>query len=465
MALSPPPLTRDAIRIWKAGIAAVQPEEVLPRQVQVTGNWLLVGDSQIDLTSIRRIAVVGGGKAGTGMVRGLERALGERVLAEKRVAGWVNVPSGTVAPTSAIPLHVGRPAGVNEPCPEGVRGTREILRQVADLGPDDLCICLLSGGGSALMTAPTAGVTLEETVRVTRLLSAAGATIDQLNTVRRQICDIKGGGLARACNAGQLVTLIISDVLGDPLETIASGPTVESGDGPIEAIEVFSQWGLTDHPDAQRVVDFLHHLGKNPPGEPASAGRPGGLPAPRLHHVILANNATAVDAAGMEAERLGYRHAMICEAQSEGPAEEVGRHLAEMALTMRGQAGPNCLISGGEPTVSLAPLHERGKGGRNQQLVLAALKPLSDCHGIALLAGGTDGEDGPTDAAGAWVDEQVARRAKHAARDAEDHLRRNDAYPFFESVESLLQTGPTGTNVCDVRVVVVDQAVDQRKEH
>ena len=173
---------------------------------------------------------------------------------------------------------------------------------------------------------------------------------------------------------------------------------------------------------------------------------------------MLANNATAVDAAGIEAERLGYNHAMHCATRSEGAAEDVGSHLASMALRMREATDPrepDCLITGGEPTVRLAPSERRGLGGRNQQLALAALRELGDCRDVALLSGGTDGEDGPTDAAGAWVDQRVAASADADA--INDALERNDAYRFFEPRAALLKTGPTHTNVCDLRVATVER--------
>lgn len=443
-------LRQDALRIWRAGVEAVLPDKLLEREVSVAGGVLSIGDWEAPLDSIGRIAVVGGGKAGAAMVRGLETALGPEVIANHQVGGWVNVPAGTVEPTTAVHLHAGRPAGVNEPRPEGVEGTRQILREVSTLAPGDLCICLLSGGGSALLPAPAAGISLEVKAAITRLLSASGATIDQLNCVRRQLSDIKGGGLARACTAGTLLTLVVSDVLGDPLDTIASGPTYPCHEGPQHALQVLRELNVAEHPDTQPVVEFLQRrieAGDGPKPEPSC----------QVEHLVLANNATAVDAAGIEAERLGYNHAMLCATESEGPAEDVGRHLAEMAVTMRDQPGPNCLITGGEPTVTLAPPERRGKGGRNQQLVLAAIEKLEDCHRVALLSGGTDGEDGPTDAAGALVDADVVIAAQQNGLSPADYLARNDAYHFFEPLDALVITGPTGTNVCDIRVVVVDQ--------
>lgn len=443
-------LLADAERIWRAGVDAVRPERLLADQLEVSGCVLQIGDLQLPLNRFRRIAVVGAGKAGAGMARGLEALLGESLLAEKEVTGLVSVPENCVGPTAAVRLVAGRPAGVNEPRPAGAAAAREMLRLVEALDSEDLCFCLLSGGGSALLPAPIDGVSLDQKTAIIRLLSAAGATINQLNAVRSAISQIKGGGLARACRAGTLVTLILSDVLGDPLDVIASGPTVPTKSTPDNALRVLDELGLLDEQSAGPVVVKLRELSQANPAPPA-------LPTAEVHNVILANNATAVDSAGIEAERLGYNHAMTSATTSEGPAEEVGRHLAAMARQMRDQPGPNCLITGGEPTVTLAPAEIRGRGGRNQQLTLAALEELGDCTGIALLSGGTDGEDGPTDAAGAAIDEQIAARAKQLKLDASDALRRNDAYTFFEACGGLLHTGPTHTNVCDLRVVTVEQ--------
>jgi hydroxypyruvate reductase len=300
---------------------------------------------------------------------------------------------------------------------------------------------------------------LEEKVRVTRLLSAAGANIEQLNTVRRHLSIVKGGGLARACRAGRLITLLISDVLGDPLEMIGSGPTVPGGTTPGDALAVLENLGLADEPSIEHVAVYLRDQGIH---RSIQSGR--GSPSQidpqtcRVTHHVLGNNATAVDAAGAEAERLGYAHAMISADRSEGAAEDVGRHLAEMALRMRSQSPPNCLISGGEPTVALIDPSRRGKGGRNQQLVLSALSELGDCEGIALLSAGTDGEDGPTDAAGALVTQDVVSSGREKKLDPQGYLVRNDAYHFFEQSGGLFITGPTQTNVCDLRVIVVDQS-------
>jgi hydroxypyruvate reductase len=330
-----------------------------------------------------------------------------------------------------------------------------MIEMVSQLTSDDLCIALISGGGSALLPAPIAGISIADKIAVANELAAAGANITQLNVVRRAVSQVKGGGLARACRAGKMLSLVISDVPGDRLDTVASGPTWESHASPCDALQVLHELDLLDHPRLTQVVQVLRaRLRGVSPGE---ASHPGVAQRPTVpvDHVILANNAVAVDAAGVMAERLGYNHAMTSATQPEGTAEDVGRHLASMALQMRAAGNPNCLITGGEPTVKLPPADRRGRGGRNQQLVLAALQQLGDCRDIALASGGTDGEDGPTDAAGAIVDESAVADSQTLRLDIAMHLARCDAYHFFAPLGALIKTGPTHTNVCDLRVITV----------
>ncbi len=373
--LPPSALLSDALAIWHAGLNAVRSDQLVCDALHVEGPLLVIGDDEIPVRSLRRIVVVGAGKAGAGMAAGVEEALGPRLAEEKQLAGWINVPADCVRPLKRIRLHAARPAGVNEPTAAGAAGATEILKLIESLTPDDLCLCLLSGGGSALLPAPVDAITLEDKLAVTRHLSAAGANIEQLNTVRKQLSRIKGGGLARACRAGRLVSLIISDVLGDPLDLIASGPTVEDRGTLEAALAVLRQFSAFEAGIPAAVFAWLQR--------PQSERRQ--PPNCRVTNLVIGNNATAVDAAGREAERRGYSHAMISARQSEGQAEEVGRHLAAMARQMRDGAGtmyswsacgsgPDCLISGGEPVVRLVEASRRGQGGRNQQLVLAALE-------------------------------------------------------------------------------------------
>jgi glycerate 2-kinase len=436
-------LRQDALQIWQAGVEAVKPSVLIPQFVGVEGDLFFIGDEEFDLRKVERICVVGAGKAGGGMAVALETALGERVLREKKVTGWVNVPADCLRPTQAIHFHAARPAGINEPTAEGVAGMEEILRRVAQLGPRDLCICLISGGGSALLPAPVDGLDLETKLQLTREIAARGGNIAELNTVRRELSRVKGGGLAAACRAGHLVSLILSDVPGDDLATIASGPTVPRESTPEAAIEVLGKLGLDSHPAGKKAIEIL----KDP--------RPTLQSRCRVTNILIGNNATAVDAAGVQAEKLGYSHAMVSAREPEGPVSEVAEKLAEMAVRMRDSDGPDCLISGGEPTMILCNESVRGLGGRNQHLALTMLDKINDWSGLAFVSGGTDGEDGPTDAAGGFADELVAERAKELNLDLGDYLARNDAYHALERLEALIKTGPTHTNVGDIRVMTV----------
>lgn len=448
-------LRDDALAIWRAGVDAVRSDNVFPQWIHRQGNCLSVGDDSFDLAPIRRIVAVGAGKAGASMAAALELALGKELCEQKQLSGWVNVPADCV-PSSPGPIHLhgARPAGCNEPTAEGVVGAQQIVRIVSQAHADDLVFCLLSGGGSALLPLPAPGVTLADKLAVTRELSALGANIAELNTVRKHLSAIKGGKLARLCAARRLVALIISDVAGDPLDVIASGPTVPDASSPADALAVLKRFAAAGGAIPEAVWQALSDERSSSPAQP---------PAAHVANLVIANNATAVDAAGIEALRRGYSHAMHSSTTLEGDADEVGRRLAHMAVTMLMQSGPDCLISGGEPVVTLAPAAQRGLGGRNQQLALAALDELAQIRGehagrrLALVSAGTDGEDGPTDAAGAIVDDAVARAAIDSGLTAADYLTRNDAYHFFDATGGLLRTGPTHTNVCDLRVLVVDR--------
>lgn len=458
MPRTPQQLRDDALAIWHAGLAGVRSEQLIRDAVQIEGEYLLVGDEELALADFDRILVVGGGKAGAGMAAGLLDVLGPKLVREKQLTGWLNVPADCVRelPTHGAPgitLHAARPAGVNEPTAEGVVGSERILELVRAADARTLCLVLLSGGGSALLPAPCDGITLSDKLAVTRFLSGAGANIAELNTVRKHLSRIKGGNLTRASNAGRMITLVLSDVLGDPLDLIGSGPTVPDTSNDADALAILQKYGGIAAGVPAAVMSVLAARAKMP------ADPIGGFVDRATIHVI-GNNATAVDCAGIEAEKRGFSHAMIAARELEGSVEEIGRHLSRMALQMRDNNGPDCLIMGGEGTVALAPADIRGRGGRNQQTILAALDELQKlgeptARGIVILSGGTDGEDGPTDAAGAWLDEASVKLAGERDLNLQEALRRNAAYDFFAATKSLLLTGPTHTNVCDIRVVVV----------
>lgn len=447
-------LRDDALAIWRAAVTAVDSGLLVRHVVERTTDTLTICGNRFPLKSIGSICIVGGGKAGAGMAAAMEAKLAPDLLG--RVNGWVNVPDDCVRPLQKITLHGARPAGCNEPTRRGVAGTRRILDLVGSLDSNDLCIVLLSGGGSALLAAPVPEVSLEDMQQVTRELSRAGVGIEALNCVRRQLSQIKGGGLARACQAGTLICLIISDVIGDPLETIASGPTVESPDGPADALAVLRKY-LPDEQTPAAVLDYLQQRSVNDTsGE--SAGGP--RPAVRVSNHVIGNNRVALDAASAHAAESGYR---VVDRVSDiaGVARDVGAELVERCLSERGGwrpgVSPVCLLSGGEPVVDVVPTDRPQKGGRNQELVLAGVVAgwEDGLRNIVLLSGGTDGEDGPTDAAGAVADALLIERARSEHLDPREYLRWNNAYPFFEATGGLIKTGPTHTNVMDVRVALI----------
>ena len=461
-------LRQDAVEIWNAGVDAVRAQGLVHREVTVDGDRLIIGSKQWKRSDFDRVLVVGAGKAGAAMTCGLVASLGDWLP----VSGWVNVPEGTEVPevidgkslSGNVHLHPARPAGINEPTVEGVIGTEQIIQKVSHAGGRDLCIALISGGGSALMPAPHPEISLADKLAVTRFLGGAGADITELNTVRKHLSRIKGGGLLAACQAAELITLVLSDVLGDPLDLIASGPTVIDSSTPNQALEVLEKYDLEKclPESVYRAlrIETAHSA-------PDDKGKADASSVCRHTTLVIGNNAVAVDEAGIMAESRGYNHVMQSARESEGAAEDVGYRLAEMTLHML-RAEPlthhnDCLITGGEPTVKLVPEEIRGLGGRNQQLILSAYQTLlssdlsvREWQSLCLLSGGTDGEDGPTDAAGAVLDYEVHQKACRLGLSPAEYLSRNDAYHFFEQTGGLLKTGPTGTNVCDVRVVVVN---------
>lgn len=446
MSYSSPLLREQAQSIWQAAVAAVRPEELLQAVLTDPSRPLL-----LDLTTARRILVVGAGKAGAAMSAGVEEALSGSL---ERVEGIVNVPAECVPAAGglrAIQLHAARPAGTNQPTAEGVAGTRQILDLVGSAGPEDIALCLLSGGGSALLPAPVDGVALEDKQQVTRLLHACGATINEMNTVRKHLSASKGGRLAQAFTGKSLLSLIISDVIGDPLDVIASGPTAADPTTFADALAVLEKYQLT----AQVPAAVLRHLKKGAAGQVPETLK--ALP-PHVRNDVIGNNAMALDAARKRAEELGYRVVNLGSA-IEGETRHVAAALAGIARSIRADGQPvpppACLLSGGETTVTLTENH--GLGGRNQEFVLAAAAHLGreGMRNLVVLSGGTDGEDGPTDAAGAVADEDTLDKAGRLDLTPAAFLARHDAYHFFEATGDLLKTGLTQTNVMDVRVILI----------
>jgi glycerate 2-kinase len=429
-------LRDDAMAIWRAGVAAVDSARLVQNVVTIPGDDLGLAGEQYRLADIDRIIVVGGGKAGAGMAAGFEAALSPPWRA--RVTGWLNVPADCVRPLAQIHLHPGRPAGLNEPTAAGVTGTAEILKLVAGMTPRDLCVVLLSGGGSALLPAPVDGITLADKQQITRGLMAAGATIDESR--------IKAGGLLRAMAAGRTVALIISDVIDDPLAVIASGPTVNQPCNPQRALSLLRHYLPSDAIPPSIVLHLERIAAVDDPTAPTIPCR----------NVIIGNNQTALVAARQAASERGYE-VVISAMNQQGIARDVGADFATRLQSLPA-CDPNsrgwCLLSGGEPVVKLTPTTQPRRGGRNQELVLAAAAAQWSAGppDWVLLSGGTDGEDGPTDAAGAVFDAAVYHAAITQQLHPAPYLDINNAYPFFAATHGLLITGPTHTNVMDLRI-------------
>jgi hydroxypyruvate reductase/glycerate 2-kinase len=442
-----PSLRHQARTIWQAAVDAACPRELIHGAFTDPA----LGLREV-LAAAPRILVVGAGKAGVAMAAAVEEVLAN-VL--DRIEGLVNVP-GDDAAQAAIVLqrirrHIGRPTGTNQPTDEGVAGAEQILQLLASAGPQDVALCLLSGGGSALLPAPAPGVSLTDKQQVTRLMHQCGATINEMNAVRKHLSRIKGGRLAQAFTGRALHSLIISDVIGDPLDVIASGPTAPDPATFGDALGVLQRYQLlTKVPASVRSYVEAGTRGEVPE-------TPKSLPANIGNH-ILGNNVRSLTAAQQKAEQLGHR-VLNLGSYLEGETREFGIVLAGLIRSIRHDgrpvSAPVCVLSGGETTVTLVQGH--GLGGRNQELVLTlvARLPAADWENVVVLSGGTDGEDGPTDAAGAVADASTLKRARTLGLDPAAFLARNDAYPFFAQTGDLLKTGLTGTNVMDVRVIMI----------
>jgi glycerate-2-kinase len=451
---TPNSLRADAERIWQAAIGAVDPQALLAVAPADLLGPLPAG----------RIVVVGAGKAAAGMAAGVEARLAAAGFPPERLSGLVSVPEESGRNLASIEVRQTRPAGINLPTPRVVTATAAMMESLGRLGPDDLAVALVSGGGSALLAAPREGLTLDDKIAVTRFLSGAGADIGSLNTVRRATSAVKAGGLARACTAGRLVVLVLSDVIGDPLDLIASGPCMPTPAEPEVALALLERFGVLAAGVAPRIVERLKRdlATAHAPQRSAPAGPNWQTAAGcQVSHRIVGNNDTAVDAAAAAARALGYdtlvRHARPGTPAPLNHAEAIGLRLAAEGSELAAQAArdgrPRAVIEGGEATVVIPADH--GLGGRNQQTVLAAISAAASWPpGLLVASLGTDGEDGPTDAAGASADTTVSQTLGADRATMERALARRDALPILERAGGLVRTGPTGTNVADVRIML-----------
>jgi glycerate 2-kinase len=425
-------LRRHAAAIFRSALLAANPEKAVERAL-----------TRFPLQRYRNIYVVGAGKASAAMAHAAERVLGSRIT-----AGLVNTKDGHLARLRRVELNE-----CSHPVPDqrGVDGARRIAALASSAGPRDLVVALISGGASALLPLPVDPITLAEKQETTRLLLACGATIHQLNAVRKHLSAIKGGQLARLAAPASVLALLLSDVVGDPLDVIGSGPTAPDASSFQSAWDVVLQFGLERKLPAAVRGRLQAGLAGRIPDTPKTAD-----PCfSRTRNVIVGSNRLAVDAAAARARQLGYR-ALVLSTTIEGETREIAAMHASIARESlssgRPAKPPLCLISGGETTVTLKG---DGLGGRNQEFALAAALALDGIPGILAFSAGTDGTDGPTDAAGAQADGATVARAAALGMDARSFLARNDSYRFFQPLQDLVMTGPTGTNVMDVRLLLV----------
>jgi hydroxypyruvate reductase len=423
---------RDAAHaIWRAALAAGDVAPLIERVVRREGSRVVIAERPCP----ERVFVFGCGKASGAMARAVETVLDARII-----DGLVVVKDGYTVPTRRVRLAE---AGHPVPDARGQAATLEIVERVRAAGPDDLVLFLVSGGGSALTPAPAPPVTLAEKQETTRLLLGAGATINELNAVRKHLSLFKGGRFARAAAPARVVSLILSDVVGDPLDVIASGPTVPDRSTFAEALAVLERKGVT----ARVPAAVRERLAAGAAGRIEETPKPGDRLFERVSNVVVGNNALVVDAAAAEARRLGYRAELVTRSL-QGEARDVARDLVARA---RAVAPGTCLIAGGETTVTV---RGAGRGGRCQEFALAAALALRPDDDLVVLAAGTDGTDGPTDAAGGIVDAGTVARGERAARSARAALDDNDAYSFLSAAGDLLISGPTNTNLLDIYLLL-----------
>lgn len=456
-----------AAEVMTAALAAVDPAQAVYRHVQREGERLRIDGRTYDLSRYRRIYVVGAGKAGAPMAAALAELLGDRIT-----AGIVNVKRGHTAtertwrvclgaggePVRAFPeesqgesplLHPRITlveAGHPVPDEAGRAGAEKIKSLLTGLRPDDLVFCLLSGGGSALLPLPADGITLADKQALTGALLRSGATINEMNAVRKHCSQVKGGQLARWVEPATLVCLILSDVVGSPLDVIASGPTVPDPTTFADAWAVLERYHLTESaPPA-----IIAHLRKGLAGEARETPKAGDPAFAHVQNVLIGDNGQAAAAGVARARALGLQ-AELLTTWLEGEAREAGRMAAALAKgLLRGEAPlarPACWVLGGETTVTV---RGEGLGGRNQELALAAAAALEGWEGALVAALATDGNDGPTDAAGAIATGTTLARGRAKGLDALAYLARNDSYRYFSALGDLIITGPTNTNVNDL---------------
>ena len=432
----------DVIHALNRAIRAASPESILKEKVKVVDNKLVLDHLKLNISDFDRIIVIGGGKAAACMALEIEKILGSRIT-----AGTVNIPD-YLEPrprTKRVRLH-----SATHPVPSeiGVKGVQQMLELVGKPSKGDLIICLVSGGGSALLPMPIEGVSLSDEKAVTNFLLKSGAPIDEINIVRKHISAVKGGRLAERLYPARVLTLIISDVVGDRLDAIASGPTVPDSSTYLDAKSVLVRYGIwKEVPKSVRrkIEDGIAKKTEETPKENSKIFS-------RVSNILVGTNKKSCEAAAEYLRSKGYMTSVIS-TRVQGEARDIGRFYSGILHDMRDKASPSAIIAGGETTVTITK--KSGLGGRNQELVLAAMLGIDDLEGAVIASIGTDGVDGPTDAAGAIADYTTTKRAKQMGLDGVSYLHAHDSYHFFGKLGDLIRTGPTGTNVNDITVLAM----------
>lgn len=472
-----PKSTNDAMAIWKAGVAAVDARGLVQKAIRLDERQLHVADLSFARSDFDRVIVLGAGKASGWMAAGFEQTILDSDLPDRsaenflkrNVTGWINVPDDQVVSLRSIHIAGCRPTGINLPTDRVLAGTERIMELARSASQREIVLFMIAGGGSALLEMPVEPISLDDFRLVTALLSQRGAKIQDLNTVRKAISQVKGGRLAAATNASALIGLVVSDIMGDPLEDIASGPTVPQDVSPEAALDVLKKYDS----DLKQIPAPVLEVLTNRMGTGVILGRAGTQPAMpatdedsrphcSTHNRIMGNNETAVQAAAKRATELGYEVLQASTRQQPDDAEALGREFADQLLQMVCGNQKACVISGGEPICR--PGDRAGRGGRNQHLVVAALKHLADQNvGVAtagdrfcLLSGGTDGEDGNVPVAGAWLDQETIRRvrSRHLHEAIRTALASFNSHDVLDDLGCLIRVAPTRTNVCDLRVML-----------
>lgn len=435
--------------IFLKSISSVDPYQRLKENIHLDQNRFIIKEKGLpvkvfDLNQFEKIYLLGTGKASSSMALAIEELLGNRII-----KGII-----TTKYAHSLPLKFTEviEAGHPLPDPKGVEGAKKIKEVLMSTGENDLVLFLLSGGGSALLPLPVEGISLKEKQELTQLLLGCGADIKEINTIRKHISQIKGGWLARWAYPSTLITFILSDVVEDPLEMIASGPTVPDPSTFEDAWEILEKYDLSEKVPSTIKSHLL--LGKEKKVE--ETPKPGEKWFEKVFNLIIGSNLVALQGAEQEAKKKGF-HTLILSSSIIGETREVARfHGAiarEVVATDHPVPKPACILSGGETVVTL---RGKGLGGRNQEFCLAGAFEIEGLQKVVLLSGGTDGTDGPTDAAGAISDHTTLQRARGMGLDPMTYLMNNDSYHFFKQLGDLLITGPTRTNVMDVRIMLVD---------